>query len=158
MRLFSPTGRYPVASRSWPCLRASWICLPRCPPKQAPQFNNDYTVRLSSQMASMPELSATATPTQQPSVKQPPLQSKLPPLAPRPAPKFDRPVMAMPGTEKPQAEVVPAEVMEEIRSLRKMFEQHLAGVAWGESARAEPVKTETLRQMLDAGFSPRFCA
>ena len=58
------------------------------PPKQAPQFNNDYTVRLSSQMASMPELSATATPTQQPSVKQPPLQSKLPPLAPRPAPKW----------------------------------------------------------------------
>ena len=126
------------------------------PPKQAPQFNNDYTVRLSSQMASMPELSATATPTQQPSVKQPPLQSKLPPLAPRPAPQFDRPAMAMPGAEKAQAEVVPAEVMEEIRSLRKMFEQHLAGVAWGESARAEPVKTETLRQMLDAGFSPRF--
>jgi len=45
--------------------------------------------------------------------------------------------------------------MDEIRSLRKMFEQHLAGAAWGESARSEPVKTEILRQMLDAGFSPR---
>ena len=125
------------------------------PAKEAPQSNNDYTVRLSSQMASMSEQRATLTQTQQPSLKTP-LQSKLPPLAPRPAPQFDRPAMAMPGAEKAQAEVVPAEVMEEIRSLRKMFEQHLAGVAWGESARAEPVKTETLRQMLDAGFSPRF--
>jgi flagellar biosynthesis protein FlhF len=56
---------------------------------------------------------------------------------------------------KPQAEIVPSEVMEEIRSLRKMFEQHIAGVAWGEGARTEPVKTDLLRQMLDAGFSPR---
>jgi flagellar biosynthesis protein FlhF len=46
--------------------------------------------------------------------------------------------------------------MEEIRSLRKMVEQHLAGFAWGESARAAPIKTEVLRQMLDAGFSPQF--
>ncbi len=47
-------------------------------------------------------------------------------------------------------------VMEEIRSLRKIVEQHLAGFAWGEVARSEPVKTEILRQMLDAGFSPQF--
>jgi flagellar biosynthesis protein FlhF len=46
--------------------------------------------------------------------------------------------------------------MEEIRSLRKIVEQHLAGFAWGEVARSEPVKTEILRQMLDAGFSPQF--
>jgi flagellar biosynthesis protein FlhF len=56
----------------------------------------------------------------------------------------------------PAAEVVPAAVMEEIRSLRRIVEQQLAGFAWGESARAEPVKTEILRQMLDAGFSPQF--
>ncbi|MCL2345657.1 MAG: hypothetical protein FWC58_07380, partial [Desulfobulbus sp.] len=54
------------------------------------------------------------------------------------------------------AEVVPLEVMDEIRSLRKIVEQHLAGFAWGETARAAPVKTEILRQMLDAGFSPHF--
>jgi len=54
-----------------------------------------------------------------------------------------------------QAEIVPAEVVDEIRSLRKIVEQHLAGFAWGEAARSEPVKTEILRQMLDAGFSPR---
>ena len=46
--------------------------------------------------------------------------------------------------------------MEEIRSLRRIVERQLAGFAWGEVARSEPVKTEILRQMLDAGFSPRF--
>ena len=56
----------------------------------------------------------------------------------------------------PEAEVVPMEVMDEIRSLRKIVEQHLAGFAWGEVARSEPTKTEVLRQMLDAGFSPKF--
>jgi flagellar biosynthesis protein FlhF len=57
---------------------------------------------------------------------------------------------------RPEAEVVPMEVMDEIRSLRKIVEQHLAGFAWGEVARTEPVKTDILRQMLDAGFSPQF--
>lgn len=55
-----------------------------------------------------------------------------------------------------EAEVIPAAVMEEIRSLRKIVEQHLAGFAWGESARTAPAKTEVLRQMLDSGFSPQF--
>ncbi len=54
------------------------------------------------------------------------------------------------------AEVVPAAVMDEIRSLRRIVEQHLAGFAWGEAARSAPAKTETLRQLLDAGFSPQF--
>ncbi|PKO38092.1 MAG: flagellar biosynthesis protein FlhF [Betaproteobacteria bacterium HGW-Betaproteobacteria-6] len=63
---------------------------------------------------------------------------------------------AMGGARRPDAEVVPMEVMDEIRSLRKIVEQHLAGFAWGESARTEPVKTDILRQMLDAGFSPLF--
>ena len=45
--------------------------------------------------------------------------------------------------------------MEEIRALRQIVEKHLAGFAWGESARSEPVKTSVLSQMLDAGFSPQ---
>lgn len=71
-----------------------------------------------------------------------------------PAPAPVRPA----AVEKPrqaEAEVVPQAVMEEIRSLRKIVEQHLAGFAWGEAARSEPVKTEVLRQMLDTGFSPQ---
>ncbi|MFV0371272.1 MAG: flagellar biosynthesis protein FlhF [Azonexus sp.] len=63
-----------------------------------------------------------------------------------------RPVSA---PRKTEAEVVPQAVMDEIRSLRRIVEQHLAGFAWGETARSEPVKTEVLRQMLDAGFSPQ---
>ena len=55
-----------------------------------------------------------------------------------------------------QADVVPKEVMDEIRSLRKIVEQHLAGFAWGESVKKEPIKTEILRKMLDSGFSPQF--
>lgn len=77
-----------------------------------------------------------------------------PPQA-RPASEPQRPAASAPAQPAP-AEVIPHEVMEEIRSLRKIVEQHLAGFAWGESARNEPVKTEVLRQMLDSGFSPQF--
>ena len=61
-----------------------------------------------------------------------------------------------PPARRPEAEIIPLEVMDEIRSLRKMVEQHLAGFAWGETARSQPVKTEVIRQMLDSGFSPQF--
>jgi flagellar biosynthesis protein FlhF len=70
------------------------------------------------------------------------------------APRQQTPVSQPP--RRTEAEVVPMEVMEEIRSLRKMVEQHLAGFAWGEASRSEPVKTDVLRQMLDSGFSPQF--
>jgi flagellar biosynthesis protein FlhF len=79
----------------------------------------------------------------------------IPPLSQH----FEAPrVQAAPPSPPPRAaaEVVPMEVMDEIRSLRKIVEQHLAGFAWGEASRSEPVKTDVLRQMLDAGFSPQF--
>jgi flagellar biosynthesis protein FlhF len=125
------------------------------PAKESPP--DDYTVHLSSAASGAPARarvapSAPAAPRMAP----PNRSANLPPLAPRPAPQIERPAQPDAGTARPQAEIVPAEVMDEIRSLRKMFEQHLAGVAWGEAARSEPVKTEILRQMLDAGFSPRF--
>ena len=126
------------------------------PVRDAPQSNNDYTVRLSSQAGNQTAQARVAPQTHLPPQRSPQLSSQLPPLAPRPVPQFDRTVTQISSAENVPAEIVPAEVMDEIRSLRKMFEQHLAGVAWGESARSEPVKTEILRQMLDAGFSPRF--
>ena len=117
------------------------------PARQEPRSSDDYTVRLSS---SSPRNSAPAAARPMPAAQQSaPLAPQLPPLAPRPAPQIDRPRVQAP------AEIVPAEVMDEIRSLRKLFEQHLAGAAWSETARSEPVKTEVLRQMLDAGFSPQ---
>ena len=79
-------------------------------------------------------------------LRQPETARPNPPAAPA------RPAAA---PRKNEAEVVPQAVMDEIRSLRRIVEQHLAGFAWGETARSEPVKTEVLRQMLDAGFSPQ---
>lgn len=116
------------------------------PVREEQRSSDDYTVRLSS--SSKAAVPPPVRSMQSPQQSSPP-SSPLPPLAPRPAPHIDRPRVQAP------AEIVPAEVMEEIRSLRKLFEQHLAGAAWSESARSEPVKTEVLRQMLDAGFSPQ---
>lgn len=80
----------------------------------------------------------------------------VPPMGSRPVPRIDVPRPQAASPAKAEAEVVPPGVMDEIRALRKIVEQHLAGFAWGESARSEPIKTEALRQMLDAGFSPQF--
>ncbi len=82
-----------------------------------------------------------------------PQAPKMASASPRPAAQAPTPT-SMPN--RPVAEIVPMAVMDEIRSLRKMVEQHLAGFAWGEAGRSEPVKTDILRQMLDAGFSPQF--
>ena len=84
-------------------------------------------------------------------------QFEPPRPAPQPAPQVaPRSEAEAPAPRRAEAEVVPAAVMEEIRSLRKIVEQHLAGFAWGEAARSAPVKTDVLRQLLDAGFSPQF--
>jgi len=109
-----------------------------------PRLNDDYTVRLSTPVPAAPPMPQSV------------VRQEAPPLAPRPMPRIERTEpQDNPGQAPRQAEIVPAEVMDEIRSLRKIVEQHLAGFAWGEAARSEPVKTEILRQMLDAGFSPR---
>ena len=102
---------------------------------------DDFTVRLSASKA--PSMAGAAVSA---------AAMPVPPLSPRPVPQIDR--VADAGSAKAQAEIITAEMMEEIRSLRRAVEQHLAGAAWGESVRSEPVKTEILRRMLDAGFSP----
>ena len=135
------------------------------PGRDAPSARDDYTVNLSAPArhpaTPRPAVQTTAqsavrAPVQSPAL--PPMQATrpLPPLAPRPAPQIDLPSLHTKTAEKTEAEVVPAAVMDEIRSLRRIVEQHLAGFAWGETARSEPIKTEVLRQMLDAGFSPQF--
>ncbi|GHU05028.1 hypothetical protein FACS1894158_06660 [Betaproteobacteria bacterium] len=118
-----------------------------------PRSSDDYTVSLSP--------SARETAARQPiaSATRNLERKEIPPLASRPMPRIERPASQadplLASQQARQAEIVPAEVMEEIRSLRKMFEQHLAGLAWGEEARSEPVKAEIMRKMLDARFSPR---
>lgn len=62
---------------------------------------------------------------------------------------------------QPQAQDAPverseiADVIEEIRTMRSMLEEQLAGFAWGDMARREPVKVSAMRKMLGAGFSPK---
>jgi flagellar biosynthesis protein FlhF len=121
------------------------MIVPKSPKEEAAR-EEDYTVRLSAPTPQPASAPATASLSQ-------PRPQVPPPLSPRPAPVIAR---AAEPVVPQVAEVVPAEVMDEIRSLRKMVEQHLAGIAWGEGVRSEPVKTELLRQMLDSGFSPRF--
>ncbi len=119
-------------------------------PRPPARVDEDYTVRLSTSANAV----AAARPAGAPDAAARP----VPPLAPRPAPQLDRQPPAAPdGAEnKSQAEIITVEMMAEIRSLRKIVEQHLAGAAWSEGVRSEPVKSEILRQMLDAGFSPAF--
>jgi flagellar biosynthesis protein FlhF len=58
--------------------------------------------------------------------------------------------------DEPSAEVVPNAVMEELRALRQMVEQQLAGFAWRDMTEQDPARGALLRHMLDAGFSPVF--
>lgn len=112
---------------------------------------DDYTVRLSGKASVVPPPAAPRpTPAMSSAPRATPARPEVP-LASRPMPRVE-PVQKAPERE---AEVVPMGVMDEIRALRRIVEQHLAGFAWGESARSEPVKTEVLRQLLDAGFSPQ---
>lgn len=125
-------------------------------PRPAPVREDDYTVSLSgARSSSVPK--PFVPPPAYPERVAPVAAAKptVPPLASRPMPKMES--LDVPANTAPraEAEVVPANVMAEIRALRQIVEQHLAGFAWGESARTEPVKTEVLRQMLDSGFSPQ---
>jgi flagellar biosynthesis protein FlhF len=49
------------------------------------------------------------------------------------------------------------EMQNEIRGLRGLLEQQLAGFAWGELARRQPRRAELLGQLLDFGFGPDLC-
>ena len=49
------------------------------------------------------------------------------------------------------------EMQSELRGLRGLLEQQLAGLAWGELARRQPHRAELLGQLLDFGFGPDLC-
>ncbi|WP_300451221.1 flagellar biosynthesis protein FlhF [Accumulibacter sp.] len=127
------------------------------PPRAKPQPLPEAATETPAARAVAPQPPVrSAPPVRQPVTGQPSARPLPPPLAARPLPPVDLPRPSPRAAAQPEAEVVPAAVMEEIRTLRRIVEQQLAGFAWGESARAEPVKNEMLRQMLDAGFSPQF--
>lgn len=127
-----------------------------------PTREYESTLPRRKESAASPSVESTplrvAAPAQQPAPAQPAgyrTARSLPPRGARSAPApAAQPLIG--SAPPPAADVVPAAVMEEIRTLRRIVEQQLAGFAWGEAARAQPTKTETLRHMLDAGFSPQF--
>ena len=128
------------------------------PERDAPR-SKEYTPAASPAASPVPTPLAAREPPQlramppapgQPSAR--PSPRPLPPLVARPLPQPPPPVRSDP---KPEAEVVPAAVMEEIRTLRRIVEQQLAGFAWGESARSEERSKRDARQApAQPGFPP----
>ncbi len=75
----------------------------------------------------------------------PPPREVRPPAAPAPA-TASPPQQA--NTEFVQS------VMSEIRTLRTLVEEQLAGLSWNDAERRDPARMQLLRIMLNAGFSP----
>lgn len=69
-----------------------------------------------------------------------------------PAPAAARPAVPPQTAHLPDQMVL--EMVREMKFLRGMLEGQLAGLAWGDLNRREPVKVELLRSMLSAGFGP----
>ncbi|MGE5384914.1 MAG: flagellar biosynthesis protein FlhF [Betaproteobacteria bacterium] len=148
--------------------------IPRRPP--VTESEDDYRVSLSTSRPSPARVAPTPQPQRSPAPAS--VRHEIPRQAPTAPPtrqtvnagiprtggllNLDLPRPALEPTrapqpeKRPEAQVISIEMVDEIRELRKMFEQHLAGFAWGETARREPVKADALRQMLDSGFSPQF--
>jgi flagellar biosynthesis protein FlhF len=121
---------------------------------------DDYTVSLSSgSSGATPRHAAARPPLGGEERRQQARPAVSPPQPPaRPAAAQLPPVGRQMAPEVPvqREETVSSTVMmEELRALRKIVEQHLAGYAWGELTRQQPAKTELLKQLLDAGFSPQ---
>jgi flagellar biosynthesis protein FlhF len=119
--------------------------------------DEDFTVTLSKPAISMPRPAAVqqSNTVAKPSADEAITKKNVAPVAvPRGAPRTE--------SVRPQAQVgdvtagQTSAMMDELRTLRKIVEQHMAGFAWSETTRIEPVKAEIQRQMLDAGFSPQF--
>jgi flagellar biosynthesis protein FlhF len=107
-----------------------------------PTREYESTLPRRKESAASPSVESTplrvAAPAQQPAPAQPAgyrTARSLPPRAARSAPApAAQPLIG--SAPPPAADVVPAAVMEEIRTLRRIVEQQLAGFAWGEAARA----------------------
>ncbi len=92
-----------------------------------------------------------------------PTDGEAPPAAVPGIPAVSEPIApaeAVPGA-KPRVvwsqDPLLVEMQNEIRGLRGLLEQQLAGLAWGELARRQPHRAELLGQLLDFGFGPDLC-
>lgn len=82
------------------------------------------------------------------------------PLAATPLITDVPPSVAVPRPENQAENLSPAtapsddSLYREIRALRSLLEGQLAGLAWGDTERRDPLKAELLRRLLTIGFSP----
>ncbi|MDP2431522.1 MAG: flagellar biosynthesis protein FlhF [Pseudomonadota bacterium] len=74
--------------------------------------------------------------------------------APKPAVPVAEAVAARPDAAPAQPEV--HELAREIRMLRGLVEGQLAGFAWGDMTRRDPLRAEAMKRLLAAGFSSAF--
>jgi len=141
------------------------------PPPAAPEprglreaaADSDYHVSLSHRAAASalppagerPAPARHATPASALHRDLPPRPARMVAAEPPAPPRFVERPPATPAVA-PALEGMPAAVMDELRALRQIVEQQLAGFAWRDLSRDEPSKTGVLKQMLDAGFSPGF--
>jgi len=81
-------------------------------------------------------------------------QSRKAPTAIAPAPAAPEPRAAPLEASQPQPEV--HELAREIRMLRGLVEGQLAGFAWNDLTRRDPLRAEAMKRLLAAGFSSAF--
>lgn len=133
--------------------------IPRATAPYVAMSDDDYTVSLTPPVARATVAPSMAAPRPLQATSSHVEESAQPAVvtAPRPAPRPETKRTTPSVSQKLDIESAQSTaMMEELRTLRKIVEQHMAGFAWNETARVEPVKAEIQRQMLDAGFSPQF--
>jgi flagellar biosynthesis protein FlhF len=85
-----------------------------------------------------------------------PVAREAAPMAPLPAPSVP-PVLPLQAAAPPPLPAVDDgnSLLREIHSMRGMIEEQLAGMAWNEHQRRDPLRGHLLRTLLGAGFSAR---
>ena len=123
--------------------------------------DDDYTVTLSAASRRNPAIRPWTPPAAVPlPAATADAGAPLRPLPPRAAPAEPAAATALPGSaagmERSPASPLPAEVMQlrdEMRLIKGLLERQLSGFAWGEMARAAPVRACLLGEMIESGFS-----
>lgn len=82
------------------------------------------------------------------------------PISVQYAPVYEKPIVAeVVATPMPVAAAIPAiseqqGILSEIKSMRNMMQEQIACLSWSDMQHRDPQRTEMLRNLLNAGFSP----
>jgi flagellar biosynthesis protein FlhF len=149
----------------------------KAPPRPAPvtersvapvknDDEDDYTVSLSTKAraqspfrswmaAAAPKMDAAFVADERPRLR------PLPPRAEAAVPSMEQVEAtlrsaakeAVPSVHSPAGNAQVSQLMNEMQTIKAMLEKQLAGFAWGEMSRRNPVQALLLAELLDAGFS-----